>query len=126
MQSLLGKIFFLLKHTCNSSVLCYLPHNCPSQIEKNIHSVCTVARGGRHRWLVCVSGKAVLLCALCVSLCSASPHFSPLLSRGKSSERHHFKAHTATYAFPCQQSHLTHLLISLRIFIPTDFLFPAT
>lgn len=74
---------------------------------------------GRHRWVVCLSGKAASLCVR--SLCSASPHFSPLFSRGKSTERHHFKAHTATYAFPCQQTDLTHSFISLRIFIPTDF-----
>ena len=60
---------------------------------------------------VCVSRKDVLLCVR--SLCSAYPHFSPLFSRGKSSERHHFKAHTATYAFPCQQSELTHSLAYL-------------
>lgn len=116
---------FLLNHTCNScSVLCYLPHNCPPHIEENIHSVCTVARLGRHRWFLCVCGKAALLCVR--SLCWASPHFSPLFSRGKSSERHRFKAHTASYAFPCQQSDLTHSLthslVSLRILIPTDFL----
>lgn len=103
---------FLLNHTCNScSVLCYLPHNCPPHIEENIHSVCTVARLGRHRWFLCVCGKAALLCVR--SLCWASPHFSPLFSRGKSSERHRFKAHTASYAFPCQQSDLTHSLTSL-------------
>lgn len=59
---------FLLNHTCNScSVLCYLPHNCPPHIEENIHSVCTVARLGRHRWFLCVCGKAALLCVR--SLC---------------------------------------------------------
>lgn len=82
----------------------------------------------RHGWetlpaRVCVSRKAVLLCVH--SFCSASPHFSPLFSRGKSYERHHFKAHTATYAFPCQQSYLTHSSISLSLslwtWIPTDF-----
>lgn len=57
--------------------------------------------GERHGWLANVSRKAALLCVY--SLCSASPHFSPLSSRGKRSERHHFKAHTATYAFPCSR-----------------------
>lgn len=48
--------------------------------------------------------------------------FQPIILQGKKcSERHRFKAHTATYAFPCQQSGLTRTLISLRILIPTDF-----
>lgn len=50
----------------------------------------------------------VLRC-VCVRLPCAQPlyfsaHYSP---RGGSSERHRSEAHTATHAFPCQQSQLT-------------------
>lgn len=106
-------LFFLCENipgTALSSAICLTM--VPLKLKK-IFILC-VLRGadGRHRWLVCVSGKRrVALCAFLV--------LSPLFSRGSSSERHHFKAHTATYAFPCQQSELALSLISPRILIPT-------
>ncbi len=117
-------IFFSVKtYLEQPSPLLFASQWSPSHWKNN--SFCVRGRMcWRHRWLVCVPAKDVLLCVR--SLCSASPHFSPLFSRGKRFERHHFKAHTATYAFPCQQSELTLSHISLRISIPTFFFFSIT
>lgn len=72
----------------------------------------------------CVPLRENPCCSTCAP-CAQPLHISSLLfSRGKSSERHHFKAHTATYAFPCQQSLLTHWLIALEDLYSHRFLFP--
>lgn len=72
----------------------------------------------RRGWLVCESPEKT--CWLCVrSLRSATPRFSLLFSRGEeSSERHRFRAHTATHAFPCQQSGLALSRLSRSVSIP--------
>lgn len=113
---------------CFFSVKTYLEQLCPrlfasprspSHWKKNSSCV-HWETGGSHCWLVCVSGKDVLLCVCvpCAQPLHISAHYSP---RGESSERHRFIAHTATHAFPCQQTELTLSLISLMISIPTYF-----
>lgn len=116
------EIFFLLKHTWNSSVLCYLPHNCPPQVEKNIHSVYTQGQVGDTAGSAAVCLRENPCCSVCFPCAQPLHTFSPLSSRGKSTERHHFKAHTATYSFPCQQSHLTHSLLIAQISFSTILL----
>lgn len=103
--------FFLLKLTCSRSVFCHLSNYCPPQIEKDIHSVRTSSS-----FLLPLEKRAAL-CLPCAQPHHISTHYPP---GGKGSERHHVKAHTTTYAFPCQQWDFTRLRISPTIRIPTD------
>lgn len=103
----------LFKHTCNSSVLCYLPHSCPSQIEKNIHSVCSHERHGSWetppaRTLVCVCvfvpWKKLCCSLLALSLSTFSAHYSP---GGRALSVIVLEPTQATYAFPMRSSRIS-------------------
>lgn len=95
----------LLKHTWNSSLVSYMSCHGPPHIKKEIHSVVNGGRVGD------TSGSCVPPERTCRRVClpCAQPlHFSAYYSpRGGSTERHRSEAHTATHAFPCQQSQLT-------------------
>lgn len=95
----------LLKHTWNSSVVSYMSCHGPPHIKKEIHSVVNEGRVGDTsgscvppEWTCC------RVCLPCAQPLDFSAHYSP---RGGSTERHRSEAHTATHAFPCQQSQLT-------------------
>lgn len=66
--------YFLLQHTCNSFVFCFLSRDCPPQTEVDVHSVCTEGRVGD----TAASGKAWLsVCLPSVQSLHFSAHYPP-------------------------------------------------